>query len=174
MFMYERYTVLRQSVKNLAQSNIFEAGAVEISELFGDYLEGDVTPGACVALALGETAPSDAVRNAIVKSLAALGYGENACTFATLLPFDQDIEGADIPLDAQSLFLLVEGLDPLRIIVTDRRSADLLASAYRTAFPNDSAARTFGKPTAVFRDLNTLLQTDVGKQKAWAVLKTLA
>ena len=135
MFMYERYTVLGQSVKNLAQSNIFEAGAVEISELFGDYLEGDVTPGACVALALGETSPSDAVRNAIARSLAALGYGENACTFATLLPFDQEIEGADIPLDAQSLFLLVEGLDPLRIIVTDRRSADLLASAYRTAFP---------------------------------------
>ena len=174
MFMYERYIVLGQSVKNLAQSNIFEAGAVEISELFGDYLEGDVTPGACVALALGETSPSDAVRNAIARSLAALGYGENACTFATLLPFDQDIEGADIPLDAQSLFLLVEGLDPLRIIVTDRRSADLLASAYRTAFPNDSAARTFGKPTAVFRDLDVLLQTDAGKQKAWAVLKTLA
>ena len=101
----------------------------------------------------------------------ALGVGFR---FLHVVVEDQDIEGADIPLDAQSLFLLVEGLDPLRIIVTDRRSADLLASAYRTAFPNDSAARTFGKPTAVFRDLDALLQTDAGKQKAWAVLKTLA
>lgn len=158
----------------MVQRNIFEAGAVEVNQLFDDYLEGNSQPGACIVLALSRLPLNDPARTAIEKSLIALGFGGDSCTYATLLPARPGIEGDDIPLDAQSLFLLVEGMDPLRIISADQASSGLLASAYRTSFPLDAAVRAFGRPTVAFRDLAALLETDGGKQKAWALFKTLA
>ena len=157
----------------MPQSNIFEAGAVEVTELFADYLEGDVAPGACIALAVSGSQAGALSRNALEKSLAALDYGEHACTYLTLLPSDAQAEGGDIPLDTQSLFLLVEGLDPFCIIATDQQGITLLAESYRTAVAPDSATRLFGRPVAAFDDLEALLATNDGKQKAWALLKTL-
>lgn len=153
--------------------NIFEAGAVEITELLADYIEGDAVAGASIALTISERPASGAARDAIQKSLVALEFGKGACTYATLLPLDQSQEGADIPLDEQMLFLLVEGLDPLCVIAADQRSATLLGEAYRTTLPLDSAARVFGRPSALFENLDALLQTPEGKQKAWALFKTL-
>ena len=158
----------------MAQRNIFEAGAVEITQLFEDYLEGEVQPGSCIALALSERPLGASSRAAIGKSLLALGICEGPFTCATLLPGEAESEGGDVPLDAQSLFLLMEGLDPLRVIAVDRASADLLASAYRISFPQNAAVRVFGRPAVVFDDLEKLLQTDAGKQKAWTLFKTLA
>ena len=163
-----------RSVKNMVQRNIFEAGAVEVNQLFDDYLEGNSRPGACIVLALSQLPLDDSARTAIEKSLVALGFGGNGCTYATLLPAQPGTEGDDISLDAQSLFLLVEGMDPLRIISADRASSELLASAYRASFPLNAAVRVFGRPAVAFRDLSKLLETDDGKQKAWALFKTLA
>ena len=157
----------------MSRSNIFEAGAVEVTDLFADYLEGSPTAGSCLALAFSEKPLGTAERAAIQKSLAALGFGEDACTYATALPRGGEAEAGDIPLDAQATFLLVEGLDPLRIIACDRRSTELLARAYRTTFAPDSAVRIFGRPSTAFADLASLLATDAGKQKAWALFKTL-
>lgn len=158
----------------MVQRNIFEAGAVEVNQLFDDYLEGSVQPGACIVLVLSAHPLGKPARTAIDNSLAALGLGESGRTYATLLPTNPDEEGADIPLDAQSLFLLAEGLDPLRIIATDQASSRLLADAYRTSLPSDAAVRVFGRPSVVFSSLERLIETDDGKQKAWALFKTLA
>ena len=158
----------------MVQRNIFEAGAVEVNQLFDDYLEGSVQPGACVTLVLSTHPLGKPARTAIDNSLAALGLGENGRTYATLLPTLPEEEGADISLDAQSLFLLAEGLDPLRIIAADQASSKLLADAYRSSFPSDAAVRVFGRPSVVFRNLEQLIETDGGKQKAWALFKTLA
>lgn len=158
----------------MVQRNIFEAGAVEVNQLFDDYLDGSVQPGACIALILSARPLGKPARTAIGKSLAALGLGETGSVYATLLPINPEAEGADISLDAQSLFLLVEGLDPLRIIAADQASSRLLADAYRTTFPFDTAVRVFGRPSVLFRNLEKLIETDNGKQTAWALFKTLA
>lgn len=142
--------------------------------MFGDYLEGSAQPGACIVLVLSAHPLGRPARTAIGNSLTALGLGESGHAYATVLPACPEIEGADIPLDAQSLFLLVEGLDPLRIIAADQASSRLLADAYRTSFPSDAAVRAFGRPTVVLRNLEQLIETDAGKQKAWALFKTLA
>ena len=157
----------------MSRSNIFEAGAAEIPELFGDYIEAGGSEGDLLALVVYNQAPSAAARNAVDKSLAALGFSEGCCAYVSLAPLDPSIEGGDIPLDAQSLFLVVEGLDPLRVIATDQQASDVLGSAYRCAIRPDSAARLFGRPSVLFRDLSQLVQSDDGKQKAWSLFKTL-
>lgn len=155
----------------ISRSNIFEAGAAEVPQLFGDYIEAESLGGQCVVLALSAQKLDAKTRNAIEKSLVALGFGEESCTYATAWPSNSASDAT--PLDARALFLLVEGLDPLCIIAADQQSSGLLNAAYRTEFPLDSTVRIFGRPSAVFANLSTLLDTDAGKQKAWALFKTL-
>lgn len=150
------------------QSNIYEAGAADIRALFDDYVEGDSSR---IALVLSESPLAQPARDAVEKSLAAFGYGGDTCSFATLKPHDPEMEGGDIELDPQSVFLLVEALDPILLAITDEKTARLVAQAYRTAYDLDAPARVFGRPTAVFRNLAELVSTDEGKQKAWRILK---
>ena len=111
-------------------------------------------------------------RDAIVKSLSALGYGPDAATFATLAPKDPAVEGGDVVLDEQAVFMLVEGLDPLLVIIADEPTSHLVGRAYRCSVAPDSADRVFGRPTVVFRDLEPMLSTDSGKQHAWKLFKS--
>ena len=160
----------RERVNKLPQSNIYSASAEDIGALFRDYLEGD-TP--CAVLAVSERPLDEAARNAIARSLESFGYGAGACSYATLLPADDTVEGGDIPLDAQALFLLVEGLDPICLICADGVSAACLGEAYRTKCEPDSSNRLMGRTVVAFRNLSALLTTESGKQRAWHLLKTL-
>ena len=154
----------------MSGSNIYEAGAVEIFELFSDYLSGSASRAALVASAHGV---SEAAGSAVEKSLAAFGYGADACTYATLYPANPEIEGGDVPLDPQAFFFLVEGIDPLMVICADEQTVEIASQAYRTTFEPDSATRAFGRPAVMFRDLDNLMNSEAGKQKAWKLLKSL-
>ena len=154
----------------MAQSNIYGAGAASIFELFGDYVEGDAGRA---ALVLASKRPCDASLDALDKSFAAFGYGTDAFSVATIEPLDASAEGGDIPLDSQALFLLVEGLDPLLLICADAESVSLACLAYRSQFEQDAPARVLGRPAVMFRNLDDLMKSDAGKQKAWKLLKSL-
>ena len=160
----------KDSVTKLPRSNIFSASADELSDLFADYLDRE---GACIVLAISERPLSGDARNAIEKSLESFGYGDGACMYATLLPADEEAEGGDVPLDAQALFLLLEGLDPLCVICADGAAASRLGEACRATFEQDAPIRAFGRPGVAFRNLTALLDTDAGKQHAWRLLKSL-
>ena len=157
----------------MPRSNIYEAGAAGIAELFGDYLECAPPTGSCIALALSARPLGDGARDAIGKSLAALGYGEGAASFATLSPRDPEAEGGDIVLGPQDLFMLVEGLDPLCAIAADEAAVRALESTYRCSFALDSPIRMFGRPAVAFRALEPMLESDAGKQRAWRLFKSL-
>lgn len=154
----------------MAQSNIYGAGAASVFELFGDYVEGDAGRA---ALVFGSARPSDAATHALDRSLAAFGYGSDAFSVATATPLDPSIEGGDIPLDPHALFLLVEGIDPLLFICIDEAATALVAQAYRTTISPDSSERILGRPAVFFKDLDALMESDAGKQKAWKLLKSL-
>ena len=172
-------------MKKLPRSNIYEAGAASIAELFGGYIENAPENGMCVILSISMQPPGPETRNAIEKSFAALGYGRDACTYATLVPCEASScdqvdraeqagdAGEAVALDPQALFLLVEGLDPLCVVAADTASARTLGQAYRTEFPVDSAIRVFGRSSVAFRDLPALLETESGKQKAWHLFKSI-
>ena len=131
----------------MAQSNIYGAGAASIFELFGDYVEGDAGRA---ALVLASKRPCDASLDALDKSFAAFGYGTDAFSVATIEPLDASAEGGDIPLDSQ-----------------------LACLAYRSQFEQDAPARVLGRPAVMFRNLDALMESDAGKQKAWKLLKSL-
>lgn len=154
----------------MAVNSTYGASEREIRELFSDYLEGDASRP---ALALGARPLAPEARNALDKSLEAFGYGADACTYVSLTPLNNNAEGGDIPLDPTALFLLVEGLDPLFVIACDSAATDALGKAYRTSFAPNAPMRVFGRSSAAFDSLETLLQTPEGKQKAWRVLKSL-
>ena len=154
----------------LAQSNIFNVPAEEIRDLFADYLDGS---DACAALAVSQAPLGADARDALEKSLSSFGYGPRALTYATLLPGDASVEGGDVPLDPQALFLLVEGLDPTCVICADAAAAECIGRAYRIALDLDAPARIMGRPAVVMGDLQALLTSERGKQQAWRLLKSL-
>ena len=138
-------------MKIMAASNIYEAGAVELFDLFGDYIEGSAER---IALLVSTRCVGDAATRAIDKSLAAFGYGTDACSYVTLFPRDDQVEGADISLDPHALFLLIEGIDPLFLICADEGAVALASEAYRTPFA-ESLETAEVAPTQVTAPIET-------------------
>lgn len=145
----------------MAGKTSYEAAIQDTFELFQDYLEGSATRP---ALVLSSHMLEEPARQAIEKSLAALDYGADACTYATL---------AD-SIDAKALFLLVEGLDPQVAIITDGDAAERMGHAYKATYPLDSPMRLFGRNAVAFKDLESLIQAEPGKRRAWELFKHLA
>ena len=149
-------------VKESTRSNIYEANGSLVWDLYADYVSGSRTTLAC---AIGSRKASEAARRALESSMATLGYG-GALAFVTLAV-------DDIPLGDVDLFTLVEGIDPLAIVATDAAAAARLACAYRQNVPVDEACRIFCRNGVAFRDLESMLETPEGKQRAWALFKKL-
>lgn len=76
-------------------------------------------------------------------------------------------------LDGSALRMLVEGLDPLCIIIADRASAATFSQAYGKRCPLDAAGRALGRSVVAFTSFAGLLETPADKQRAWALLKAL-
>ena len=76
-------------------------------------------------------------------------------------------------LDAPALYLLVEGIDPCFVVITDRHASKQLGAAMRAEYGNDAIARVNGRAGVSFSDLDSLIASEKGKRKAWELLKTL-
>lgn len=149
-------------VKESTKSNIYEANGSLVWDLYADYVSGSRSTLAC---AISSREASETARHALESSMAALGYG-GALAFVTL-----DVD--DIPLGDVDLFTLVEGIDPLG----DRgdgchgsRPARARLSAKRPCRRSLPHLRRNG---VAFRDLEGMLETPEGKQRAWALFKKL-
>ena len=139
--------------------NKYEVALDETWELFGQYMSGAHAGLCCV---ISSEPLSEAAAKALDSSLAALGYGRDACTYVVS-------DG----LDQQALFVLIEGLDPICIVAADGKSAALLGRAYHLAVPSGKATRPLGRTAVSFLDFESLLKTPQDKQIAWALLKKL-
>ncbi|MGI6045805.1 MAG: hypothetical protein ACOYCA_03075 [Eggerthellaceae bacterium] len=133
--------------------------------LFGDFIAGN--PLGFIAVVSNQTISAQA-KNAIESSAEALGYGSEACVYITLNPTE-----ASAPLDTQARFVLMEGLDPVCIIVLDSDAATQLGLTYRKTLRTDAVSTVFGRPTLVFTNFEGNLETPEKKQRAWALLKQL-
>ncbi|WP_282209631.1 hypothetical protein [Parvibacter caecicola] len=82
---------------------------------------------------------------------------------------------ADVaPLTELQLRTIVEGLDPVALVVADAAAAALLAEAYRRPLFCDHPNRLSARSVAAFSNFAALLETPEGKQRAWSLLKELA
>ena len=150
-------------MKKSANGNMYEVALDEAWELFGSHLDGARSGLVC---AISTQTLDERSRIALNKSAEALGYGRDACLFATL---DAD----DATLDEQALFLLVEGIDPLCLIATDAAALTMLRNAYRCPAETGKANRIFGRTCVAFRAFSPMLDDGQEKQVAWALLKKL-
>lgn len=144
---------------------MYEVGQHATWDLFDEFLEGN--PHGIVAV-IGMRQLAEAARTACQNSMSALGYGKGACTFVCLQP-----DGQSERLDPAAVRALLEGLDPLCIIVADAESAAVMAQAYEQSIALDRPNRILGRDVAAFRNLSALMDTPQNKQRAWALFKTL-
>ena len=128
-------------------------------EAHAERLSGN-TAGIVLVLS---TEPIAAVaESALEKGFAALGFGDGACTFA-------QVKG----LPEGELFELVEGVDPLLLVVADADAAKLYAEAARQPLPLLGKARLFGREPRAFSHLNGMFETEADRQAVWRLLNSM-
>ena len=81
-------------------------------------------------------------------------------------------------LDVSSLtpadtFKVIEGLDPMAVVIADDAAAALLSQAYRSEVRPDTHGRLFGRSYVAFTSFEADLAEERSKQHDWALLKTL-
>lgn len=147
---------------------MYEIALDEAWELFEANLSGARSALVCV---LSDRPLDERSRGALNNSAEALGYGKAACAFAAL----RGAAGTDdeAPLDDQALFLMLEGLDPLCLVLADAPAAAACARAYRCEVPAGKPCRVFGRTAVAFRNFSAMLDDGQDKQVAWALLKKL-
>ncbi len=165
-------------------SNIYNINQRAAWDAFSAHLAGSE---AGLLLAISETELSPTARQALDNSAKALGYGKGACTFACVQPASasQDTPGetAAPSLDAHSLKLLVEGIDPLALVASDAAALQLVQQAYpdSTFSPRQANAKrgacwfgsALGRTVVAFERFEGMLGDAGDKQHAWALLKKL-
>lgn len=150
-------------MKKSAKGNMYEQTLIEIEEAFAGHLSGNHSALICV---ISTEYLEDPARSALKNAAEALGYGQKPCVFVT-------IQKAHEELDAQSLFLLVEGLDPRCVIAADKKAAFTLGQAYGLEMPLEAPSRALGRTVVAFPSFSAMLADDQDKQKAWQLLKKL-
>ncbi len=150
----------------MPNGNIFDASLRATADLFAPYLAGSVGG---LAIAISSNWLDDVSRNALESSLDTLGYGTDCLAYIALNGSGNET----LPLDAQALFALVEGLDPKCLIATDSQAAGILAEAFHVKQILNAYARFQGRDTVAFSDFADLMNSPEEKQQAWHLLKKL-
>lgn len=138
---------------------IYSNSAREVWDVFAPYLDGELSGYVGVVSA---AKLDDGARKALESSAKALGYDPTTCTYI-------HTEG----LDEASLMTILEGVDPVALVICDEASAKLLQSAYRCDVPLNKASRIFCRSAVAFKDFSTMMDSSESKQRAWALLKQL-
>lgn len=149
-------------VNNPANNNIYEVNAINVLNMYGDFVTG--SPESTLAV-MGNSAPGNNVRQALESSARRLGFTGPIAWINTT--------GAEMPLGTSDTFTIIEGIDPIALVALDSKTCELLASAYRCQVPTDTLTRVFGRKTAAFRNFAKMLESEDSKQRAWAILKKL-
>lgn len=142
---------------------MYEVNAESVLEAYASFVEG--RPADTVLVASSEPLDETA-RTALARSTAQLGYGEGAIAWLRLTA-----EG--MTLGPQELATIVEGVDPLALVLADKDSISLFSRAYRCDLKADAATRVLGRRVAAFDGFSSMLGDDEAKQRAWALLKRL-
>lgn len=75
--------------------------------------------------------------------------------------------------ESSDLFTLIEAICPLCVVSLDRDAATALSHDFNTPLPLEARTLLMGHACICFQDFDSLLSSEEGKHKAWALLKTL-
>ena len=113
-----------------------------------------------------DAACDKACLEAIAKTAERLGYGHDDLAHVVI-----DTQACCLSQD--SLFELIEGLDPVCVCVVGQEAVSLFCQAYRLQVQSCVQTTALGRPVCLLADMATLLTSEDGRQKAWALLKML-
>ncbi|MCD8316282.1 MAG: hypothetical protein LUB61_02610 [Eggerthellaceae bacterium] len=145
-------------------SNIFELQAQSVMDAYGSYLDADPN---LTMLIVCSNSLAPVAKDALASSAERLGYGRNAIGICMLT------DGSGHDLNPDELMTIVEGLDPIAVVATDREAAELLGKAYRLKLATDDINRAMGRSVVAFYDFEKMMNSSPSKQKAWALLKRI-
>lgn len=112
--------------------------------------------------ALFPSAPSPQARNALEKSALALGWGSEAVCF---------VETGG--LEPSDLLQLIEGIDPVAVVLAGESSAQAFFAANHTQHFEGECLTVLCREVRLIPRFEELMETPDGRQRIWAVLKTL-
>ena len=155
-----------------------------IKYIYNNYLSNYVEGSVCI---ISSSALSSVAFNALEKAVSTLGFNTSAVVFVNLHPEFSDAEGTEGTestcndaqvktgeLSAADLFELVEGVDPICVVATDKTAVQAMANAYRHPINLDRMNRVFGRNVAAFTSFDEMLTQKVQKAEAWSILKKLS
>lgn len=125
------------------------------------------SPNASLLCLSSEVLPEEA-RAAITASAERLGYGRDNVAWVVIAAEDHP------SLAENGIRTIVEGIDPVALVVADSAAAALLAEAYKQPLFCDHPGRLAARSVAAFSNFEALMATPESKQKAWSLLKELA
>ena len=155
----------------------------KIKSIYNNYLSNYVEGSVCI---ISSSALSNVAFTALEKAVSTLRINTNAVVFVNLYPDFPDTEDAEDAedvcndvqaktgeLSAADLFELVEGVDPMCVVATDKAAVQAMANAYRHPINLDRMNRVFGRNVAAFTSFDEMLMSKAQKFEAWSILKKL-
>ena len=130
---------------------------------FAAYLSGSEQ---ALFLVVHDQELSEHARSAITSAAQAREWGSSDIAWL-------QVDRAQPALGPEQLISAIEGLDPLCAVVAGHGSLSLFAKAYRIERPEQGFAHILGRPTCLLPNIEALLGTNEGKQKAWSIMKAL-
>lgn len=93
--------------------------------------------------------------------------GDRSATTETTTNTDQSIVAPRQLLEA------IEAIDPLCVVLTDRRAVETASAGYNTPLSLGTKELLLGRGCCCFEDFEALLESEEGKRAAWNCLRTL-
>lgn len=145
-------------MKKPAKNNMYLDAKHADLAAYDDAIEGDVDAAISI---VGFGPLPERVHAALFAACESVGRGVPSVVDASLLP---------APSDALAV---IEGLDPLALIVADEIAAALVGEAYHAPVALNAAGRLLGRPCVAIASFEADLADARLKQRDWALLKTL-
>ena len=140
-------------------NGIYDFPRINAFSRFSRHLHG-AESGLIAALFPAE--PSPRAQNALEKSALALGWGAEAVCYV-------ETDG----LDAQELLQIIEGIDPVAVVIASASSAQAFFAAYHLQPIGNERFTALCREVRSIPCFEELMESPDGRQRIWAVLKTL-
>lgn len=144
-------------MKKPAKSNIYLDLKLEALGPFAAAIDGDVDAQACL---VSYGLLPDGVRAALFAACAGVQMPDPVCVDVSQVA-------------PEDVLTVIEGLDPVALVVADEFAAQLVGDAYRTKLPLDAHTRLMGRSCVAFASFEADLESARMKQRDWALLKLL-
>ncbi len=151
---------MQESSHNLSQDSIFGRIRHDALAPFSDVIHGSENS---LFFIVSSASLEESSRNALTASAQRLGYSTKQLAFIVL-------NKQTTPND---LLHIIEAIDPLCVVITDLAAVKTASAAFNVPLALETREFLLGRGCCCFESFESMLESEEGKQKAWACLKTL-